>query len=355
MATIFDIVTANEIADYYEEPAANRTPYLGEVLWPNDRIVGLDLAWIKSYGGLPVSLKPSAFDANATIRDRIGLDRVVTEMPLFREGMRVGERERQNLLQALATNQSSYYQPIINSIYDDATNLIEGARVVPERMRMQLLATGTIQIYDAATRQNMQYDYQLGAGQKLTLSGTDMFSDPDSPIIEILRTAMDDRETQTGERPSRAVCTLKTFNYLLKNAEIRRSIQPLANPEASISTTALRQFLLSELGLTVQTYDKPFQVQAANGTLVTEKFFPDNVFTLLPAGTLGKTFFGTTPEEADLLGKVDAQAQVRIVNGGVAVTTKTEYGPPVNVETIVSEIVLPSFEQANKIYIINVA
>lgn len=355
MPTIFDIVTANEIADYYEEPAGNRVPYLGETLWPNDRIAGLELSWIKSYGGLPVSLRASAFDANAVVRDRIGFDRMVTEMPFFRESMIIGERERQELLKALQTNNASYYQPIINRIYDDATNLLDGARVVPERMRMQLLSTGRISILDASTRQQLEYDYKLSDEQQITFSGTDQWSDPDAKIIQAIRTAQDNREQQTGERPTRAICTLKTWNYLLANAEIRRAIQPLANPNAPIDNVALRTYLLNQLGLTVQTYDKPYETINADGSLSTHKFFPDDVFTLIPAGTLGKTYYGTTPEEADLQGAVNPNAQVRILNGGVALVTKTEYGPPVNVQTVVAEIVLPSFEAANRIYIMNVA
>ncbi|MNW70461.1 hypothetical protein D3C74_497870 [compost metagenome] len=47
-------------------------------------------------------------------------------------------------------------------------------------------------------------------------------------------------------------------------------------------------------------------------------------------------------------------ASVQILNTGVAVTTKKETHP-VNVETIVSEIVLPSFEQIERIFIAKVA
>ena len=42
-----------------------------------------------------------------------------------------------------------------------------------------------------------------------------------------------------------------------------------------------------------------------------------------------------------------------IVNTGVAVTTKKEYGPPVTVETIVSELVLPSFERMAEVFTIS--
>ena len=76
------------------------------------------------------------------------------------------------------------------------------------------------------------------------------------------------------------------------------------------------------------------------------------MFTLLPAGALGNTWFGTTPEEADLMG--GANANVQIVNTGVAVTTYNTVDP-VNVNTKVSQISLPSFEAADKVFIATVA
>ena len=73
----------------------------------------------------------------------------------------------------------------------------------------------------------------------------------------------------------------------------------------------------------------------------------------MPSGALGSTWFGTTPEEADLIGG-NTDAEVSIVNTGVAVTTLV-IPHPVNVETIVSEIVLPSFERLNECYALEVA
>ena len=72
--------------------------------------------------------------------------------------------------------------------------------------------------------------------------------------------------------------------------------------------------------------------------------------TLLPAQPLGSTVYGTTPEEADLM--ADGKADVAIVNTGVAIATiKQEH--PVNVRVLASEIVLPSFEGMDNVYVIN--
>ena len=50
----------------------------------------------------------------------------------------------------------------------------------------------------------------------------------------------------------------------------------------------------------------------------------------------------------------NTDAQVAIVNTGVAVTTIKE-PHPVNVQTIVSSIMLPSFEQIDSVFIATIA
>ena len=72
---------------------------------------------------------------------------------------------------------------------------------------------------------------------------------------------------------------------------------------------------------------------------------------LFPTGNLGNTWFGTTPEESDLMsGTAD---NVSITDVGVAVTTMKK-SDPVNVETKVTMICLPSFETADSVFLLDV-
>ena len=115
----------------WTENVSNRIPYLGEGLFPARKQAGLDLKWFKGSKGIPVSLMPSAFDAKATFRDRIGVEKVETEMPFFREGFKIKERDRQDILRAQAAN-DPYVNAAIARVFDDARELIEGALVVGE-------------------------------------------------------------------------------------------------------------------------------------------------------------------------------------------------------------------------------
>jgi hypothetical protein len=125
--SLFEMVTATAIAAYYEELASNRIPYLGEALFPADKKMGLKLEWIKGQGHLPVALQPSAFDAKPLVRDRSGVSIESTKMPFFRESMRLGEEDRQQLLMFLEANNNAYANTIINRIFNDTKELIDSA------------------------------------------------------------------------------------------------------------------------------------------------------------------------------------------------------------------------------------
>jgi hypothetical protein len=344
MPTIFDLVKAKEIAAYIAGNPSNTVPYLGATLFPSKKQLGLDISWIKGANGLPVVLRPSAFDTKATLRDRIGVTKIETEMPFFREAMRVGEKDRQEINRLVGTGNAQYYMPIINNIFDDAGKLVTSADVSAERMRMQLLSTGKISITD--NRQLLDYDYNLNAAHKETLLSTAKWSDTENsnPVADIQRW-QDAIENDTGERPARALCTRKTWNYLLTNKKIKLDMNPAGGQNIIFTDEMLKTYIQSKLGLTIAVYTKKF----IDETGAAQLFFPDDYFTLLPTGNLGNTYYGTTPEEADLMSGSTA-AEVAIVNTGVAVTTIKE-AHPVNVETIVSEIVLPSFENIDKIFI----
>lgn len=346
--TIFDYVTSKEIAAYVKESPANEMPYLGETLFPPKKQLGLELSWIKGANGLPVALKNSEFDAKATLRDRKGFSKIETEMPFFRESMRIGEKDRQELNKFAGASNIEMVRPILTNIYDDVGKLVESSRVSAEIMRMQLLSSGSISVVNNGVK--YEYDFKHPAEHKETLLDTARWSDKTANVLEDMRRWADVVEEETGERPTRAIMTRKTFNYLLNNDQVKNLVAPSVTTEKMLLTEPMvKQAVQNYLGVSIAIYNKKFKNDAGNGEL----YFPDNVVTMLPDGILGNTYYGTTPEESDLMsGATDAQ--VNIVNTGIAVTTMKE-AHPVNVATIVSGIFMPSFETIDNIFIATVA
>ena len=165
-----EVFNAKAIAQNYTEVASNAIPYLGTGFFPSQKKAGLDLKWIKGHKGLPVSLMPSNFDAKSTFRDRVGISMSETQMAFFRESMLVKEADEQEIMRVQDAN-DPYATTVLEHIFDDARTLIDGADVVPERMRMQLLAPlgGKIGIEVKANGVDYTYNYDPDESWKLSL------------------------------------------------------------------------------------------------------------------------------------------------------------------------------------------
>lgn len=341
--SIFSLVTAPELTAYWETMSKDRPPYLGETLWDNQKKLGLDIKWIKGAKGLPVVLKPSAFDAGAVPRARIGFDKLSAEMPFFKESTYIDENLRQQLNMVIETKNQAYISSVLNQVFNDEVRLIEGARARREMMRMMALTTGSISI--VANGQSLTYDYGVPATHKATV--TKSWSDPTADILGDIGTWQDKIEEDTGDKPIRAVCSKKTWSWIKHNAAISKAIYVIAGGGVTISDAKVKALLMEELGLEVVVYSKKYTGDA--GTAV--QYVPDDTFVLFPSGKLGTTWFGTTPEESDLMS--GSVANVSITDTGVAVCTSKKWDP-VNVETKVSMVSLPSFEAADQIFIADV-
>lgn len=340
--SIFDFVTAQNIVSYWNTMNLAETDALiGEELFPSQQKLGLNLDWIKGASGLPVVLKPSAYDVAALKRDRIGFQEVRTKMPFFKESVMIDEELRQNLNMVMESGNQAYIDMINSRIFDDEMGLLRGARAQRERMCMSLITTGGITI--AANGQNYDYDYGLDSSYQQKTSD---WTDPTTDIVTDIRNWQDAVETATGTRPTRAICRQQVMNYLYANTNIRNAI--LGNDSAvPVSRTAVKQYIQVETGLTIAEYEKQFINEAGNVT----KYVPQDTFVMLPDGPLGTGWFGTTPEQSDLM--TGSAANVSITDVGVAVTTMKKYDP-VNVDTKVSMIYLPSFERIPEILIASV-
>lgn len=342
--TIFDLVLSTELTAYWETLIQDEAPYPCEELFPDNKKRGLDLKWIKGSRGLPVVLKTSAFDAFAIPRPRIGFDKLTSEMPYFKESTYIDEELRQELNIVLETGNQAYIDSVMNRIFDDEVNLLRGARASRERMRMMALTTGVVSM--AANGQVFNFDYQVPSTHKGNAAVKWEDTENADPLEDI-RIAKEQIQDDTGAELTRAMCDGKTWRYLRNNQKIAKAIFVLTQGVGAINDNSLRNYLKEQTGLDIVVNDKRYVDESGNKV----KFMPADTFVMFPDGDLGNTWFGTTPAESDLMS--GSVANVSITDTGVAVTT-VQKADPVNVETIVSMICLPSFEQADQVYILDV-
>ena len=356
--TLYEIFDSKAIAAYWTDVNVNmQDPMIGTKYFPTSKQTGLELGWIRGKNNLPVALQPSAFDTKAPLRDRIGVSEISTEMPFFREAMRIGEKDRQNIETLLAKG-IDFAQPTILRIFDDLKNLVDGAQVQAERMRMSLLATGAISI--TATADNgrpIDYTYNYDADgtwadeNNLILTGTAQWTlanaATSNPIDDLLE-AVEYMATTKGVKIVEVLMNSATLKAMLASESIAKAMNPLGATNMILNRNQKIAFVEDQTQIKITLYDKMFKNEQGQD----KKYYPDGYVTLLPGYSLGNTYMGTTPEEFDLM-TGQTNASVSIVDTGIAITTIKE-PHPVNVQTIVSEIVLPSFERMNDIYVMKV-
>ena len=351
---INEVLNSKSIALTTTEEASNQIPYLGLNWFPERKKQGLDLSWIKTHKGLPVSLAPSNFDTIPTLRAREGLSKEKTQMAFFREGMEVGEEEMLEI-ERISSTDDPYLKSALSSVYDDTNNLVSGAEVVPERMRMSLLATEAGHPVITIESDGVQYAYDYdkdGSYAKdhyAKLEDTSMWSDTvnSKPLTDLNNARK--KLQKKGKIAKYVLMNTNTFQYLLENAQIRNSILA-QNLTATIEVDddTVNSVVQKRTKLTIVLYDKMYMDEAKKE----HYFYPDNKVTLLPEGKLGSTWFGTTPDERTA--RQVADVEVTTYGTGITVATKVEYGPPMKMSVFASEVVLPSYENMDSTFVLEV-
>lgn len=352
-----DVFTAESTGIRRTADPSNNIAYAGAVFFPDKRTMGVDIKWFKLHSVIGTAMKPSTRNAMSTIRTRAGFNGVVEEMPLFRESMKIDERDLFEIQRAQSSN-DPYLQEVLDHIYDDTNNLIEGANISAERMRMNLLApvNGEMKIVIGMADNTLySYDYDKEGTWKaehyMELTGTDTWDKPDTsrPLTDI-RTGVIYLKG-LGSSPAYAMMTSKTFDYLLESEQLKNAFITSSGKNVDfMDEDTVKDVFRRKTGLTPILYDKQFTDYDEQSTK--KNFFPNDYVTIIGAGQLGSTHRGVTPEERTLMGS--NAADVYVLDNGVAIATKTVYGPPVEYHTTASMLALPSFEGMDDIYTIKV-
>lgn len=336
-------------------------PYLGRSFFGTDKKMGLELRFIKGRKGVPVALKGSNFDAKAPLRDAIGFKDIQNEMPFFRESYMVSEKEEQEYMNYINSENSELANQVLREIMKNPMDLVLGADVVPERMVWQLLAPidGVPKIdviVDGGERYAIDYTGDNGAEYKATnyleISGEGLWSNPTTatPIQDVVDAQEQHRENH-GEELTTFVMNQKTWKQFVNAEDTRKQVlgEIAYQNGMMLKDSAVKTYLLDNYGITIYVYNKLYIGEDGK----THTFIPDGVVTAIAGNvnTLGTVWYGTTPEERS--GSL-TDGTLSIVNTGVSIYTYTT-NHPINTHCVVSEIVLPSYENMDSVFVMKVA
>jgi hypothetical protein len=349
-----DFFNAKELAAYYTAVKEARGNLFGASLFPIVRSTDMSLTWVKGYRARNVVLAPAALDTHAVIRSQQPAEKITTEMPFFKEAMRFNEEQRRNIINHISRFGEKIAEDLMVPIYKQYGELADGAMVQAERMRMALLSVGAFVIQSNAdsghdVRYAFNYDPEeewkenntlLITGTSQWTSGNAATSDPINDILNAIATHAE----RNGAVTARLLMNSSTLRGIMYSEKITRYLQPLGG---MVTRRQIIELLESESSAKLELYDKSFVDE--QGT--SRKFYPDGYVALLPDEAVGQTVCGTTPTEFDLLGQETISPNLAITPEGIAIQTVIKEDP-VNIETIVSACVMPSFEGMSGVYVL---
>lgn len=345
-----DILNTKALAITHNEVASNKVPYLGVGFFPITKKMGIDLKQIRTAKGLPVTLNPSAFDTVSTIRSRKGFKVDETQMAFFKESMLVKEQDKIDLMR-VAEATDPYAIEVYKNIYNDFETLYDSADVVAERMRMQLLSSenGHPSISLAGDGATYEYNYdpnnEYSASNFEALSGTSVWTNHSNanPIADLKRWKKA-VSAKSGAEVKYALMNGATFDNMVQCDSFKNYVLAQSSTlTVVVDDEVAYDIVQKKVGLTIVVYDKMFTNESAQDVT----FYPEGFVALLPEGALGKTYYGTTPDEVEMIngGSIDTM----VVDNKVTVTV-THTTDPAQDKTTVSEVLLPSFERMFETY-----
>lgn len=332
-------------SQYTTTYARNRVPggtdYIGNVFFPDQNTNELSYKIVKAAAGLPVAANVHAFNTEAEMASRRGVEFQEGKIPGIKRKISLDEEWMVKLYrQGLGDLES-----VRNQIFNDLDDMVDSVYVRIEKNKMDAVANGKITLADDGIMADI--DYKVPAEHKETLAGENLWSDlTNANPVENIQTWVNTVKDNVGVEVTRALTSNTVVAKILQNATVRQMILGDNYSKAVITLPQVNQ-LLASLGLpTIATYDARFQTESkADGSLTTQRFFPEEKFVLLPDGALGEGLLGPTPEAL-----LDTNIQQSTgVSGIYAVVYKTG-NDPVGIMTKAAATAIPTFPRADEIF-----
>ena len=333
-----DFINSKEIAIYIDKlpPQTN----IDQILFPNDKQYGMEIELAKGALKRPVAIRMSQFDTAAKVRAlkaQVSVEK--KEMPFFKEAVGISEKDRRDLMLAKNANNQNLINFLVKQVYENYAELVAGADVQASRMRAQILQKGEVNI--VTDDGDIVVDYGVPTEHKVAVDAAKSWDKPGADIVgDIIK--WQKLFTNAGlEKPTRMLLTEKTFGYITQNNAIREELNARNIGTVILVDEDFKGYLKRKLGIELGILDGVYLDE--KGTL--NNYYEDDKISLIPQGALGRTIYGTTPEEFDSKfgsGKLDTSVLAK----GIAITTMVKEDP-VTVDTKISQIVLPSFDKAN--------
>ena len=327
MVTIAELFSQKNVLDYVNN--RQTTPLLGETLFPARKVQGLEFDILKAGTRIPTIASVHAFDTEAEIASRVA-SRSAQELAFIKRKIQLKEKD----LIALRNPRTAEEQRFLEQeVYNDVYSMVSSVNARVEKMRMEVLAKGTVTLDENGL--DLVVDYGVPDEHKATVD----FAAAGVDIIGLLTTWA----STLDNMPTRILTSTKVRNAILQNVGIKAFFKD----SGLLPTPGALNQMLQQFGLpTIATYDAKYYKENAQGALVKERYFPEHQLVMFGSENPGESIFGVTPEESRLLSGGTNDYSI----GNVFATVYESGLDPVATWTKAAGTALPSFPEADNVF-----
>lgn len=269
---------------YIEDVPPARTRVLASLM-PSRPIHDIKFSYNVINGVYAQMAAITGFNAGAPLRDKKGLERLFGEVAKIQHGFKLDEEE---LLKFNKPRDDAERDEVIDYVYDQTDEMLEGVRDSEEYLRAQAIYQGKIEykVDDVV----ITFDLDIPAANKVT--ATKLWSDPAStPLTDLQTLKKQYKKMNKQKTPAALHMSEALFSDLLTNNQIRLNVYGENTSSARVVTGEQVRTLFTALGLPpIVINDDIVGTDAGEVRLLPERR------AVFVATDLGKTFIGITVE-----------------------------------------------------------
>ncbi|SIN33807.1 major capsid protein [Mycobacteroides abscessus] len=290
-----DVITPAALTGYAREALADRERRKGTlaVFLPNRTTNDIVARFVKGTNGLLDAAEYRAYDAETSIGETPGAERVTIELPPLGRKVRVSEYDQLRLRGNVDADAA------LTGILKEASRLAFAISDKMEVMRGKVIDSGKAAINENGFIATADF----GRGAAFTVTAATLWSDPASKPLTDLRLWRDAYVDENGDEPGVILTSRRVLNALMLSAELKALATNSAVAPGMVTETFIQSVLI-DYGLPpIQVFDRRAKVAGQ-----TVRVLPEDKLYLLPApvavddeeGTdLGATVWGTTLESTE--------------------------------------------------------
>lgn len=344
-----DLLNAKSLNKYY---AGVKGTTLVEAMFPAIFSNTFDTNTFGSLdGGAVEVLQSSQLDADVMFRDWDLKTTTKGDKQFFREGMKLDEKRRKELLEILNTNNQSIIDNYSMQIFEKfagAKGFLGSARAIAAYTVSQFLTTAKVTFVNE-NGGGQTINYKLADKYKETLAGTNIWSAATAKPLEDLERWKETVE-EGGGNVEIALMSKATYNALKKHDTVKALFK---NTIVTVTPALIKSTIEDVIGMTILIWDEKIKVGKT-----TKNIFPDNVVALIPNGQLGVMEYGPTPTKTDELLGLLGDREVVDIAGTFAtaevVPESKSAGVVNNVNVVIEDLVAPNPSIINSMFIATV-